>query len=534
MSDDSRWAPPVDGAEDDTAPLPEPPAVPSPGASAADERWSRPYQPVAPVQPPQAVPPRPSQAWVGTPMTSQQPFAAQQPPGADQQWSSPARPPLRPHSPVAPTPRPRSKRRLLAWLTVGGAAIVIAALVLTPVITQRTSIDTEMDVGYSGQAASTGHPSSDWSRGASVAWTLPIPLDSDRPESSYASLAHGTTLIIMSSNGTDSPQLVAYDVAGQAPQELWRLGADILIYSARELPLWGDVLLVDSNLIDVETGAAVAPPWSGYTRPRLIGDVVVACDWDGLCTAWASPTEQLWQSQLPAGVSLSNDAVGEGDDQWVIIRGYSADEMTLLNVHTGALSSFEVEPSYAVVDSGGPLIAASDGWAVIPDERDSMSLLAPDGSLIETFDIDYRRVTHGPQPILGPRRPTIDEIGRLWRDEMRTWGDGLIGFTGRDCDDMVMNNQKISMDGINTDYSLSYGYDGECTVELEGFILSTDRSIGLGFFDFEHHPFFADSATGSLVDVKKTQQLSEPTLVFDDLLVGVTDLGVVALTPSPS
>ncbi len=553
MSDDSKWAPPVDGVDDIAAPLPEPPAVfsPTPGepSSVADERWSHPDQPVPSAEPPRVGHEHPGSAaperediTPAVPTLRPNPGHAQSDPlvGAHQpldplqQWTSQISPAVNPFSTVAQKSGPHPNRRPRTWLTVGSAVIVIAVLVLTPFITRWTSIDREAAVGYSGTTASTGHPSSDWSHGVAVAWTLPIPLDSDRPTSTFASIANGTTLIVVSSDGSALPQLVAYDVAGATPQELWRLSADIVIYSSNELSLWGDLLLLDGYLIDIETGARIVSPWSADTRVKIVGDMAIACDWDGLCTGWASPTEQLWQRRLPTRASLSDDIVGEGDDQWTIVTDYSADMMLLFNIRTGETSSFEVKPDYAYLDSEGPIIAASDGWAVIPGEKDSMSLLAPDGSLIETFDIDYRRVTRGPRPVLGPRRPTIEEIGRQWRDEVRTWGDGLVGFTGENCEDMVMNNQKISIEGINSDYSLSYGYDGECTVELEGFVLSTDRSIGLGFYDFERHPFFADSATGSLVDVKKTRKLSEPTLVFDDLLVGVSGLGLVALTPSLS
>ena len=443
--------------------------------------------------------------------------------------------------------------RLLNKKVIIGAVLAVVALVLT-VPRLMASVPSFSSVtrgpiavqGYQGSATNTNVLSSDWAAGVSVAWTIPEPRTGIDKPSETTLFADGTTLYMVSrGDKSRSISIASIDVSSSEPTVLWtsndesmRLaysGSDFSIVSAWQ---W---IAVENILISKSTGIQTKAPWEDDHPVAMVDDILVTCSGHETCSGWTYSSgswERLWQSIT--GIQSRNASVAEWDGTRTIGTGEEASVLVpvdndrnpqIVNAHTGVVSTLGKEGR--LDDYNHPVLyPASDGILV---DKDSTTYEKFDTSG-KSLGTVKRRLMHI-IPAEDGRMPTLSEWEAFYESGRTPWTTGMLEATGDGCESLTVHTTggiaKYSAEGMA---GVSASTRPPCTFSPEHARASADgtaafiQKIGyksqvIYFFDMANNKAHTSAALSAAQNL---------TWVYDDLLVGLTDEGLIAFTPTSS
>ena len=569
MSNDfSRWAPPdadstpAPGSEPKTQSATEQPAdrAASTGASPVPDRFA-----------PATGQPEGTATGQSGVASSLKPVLGSLVTGATRTTATP-RPSASPHEASAPASAPRTGahpprrerdpqrlahkalyRRLLSTKVIIGVVLAVVVLVLalprfmayTPSFSGISKGPISVQ-GYKGSATNTNVLSSDWAAGVSVAWTIPEPRTGIDKPSETTLFADGTTLYMVSrGDKSRSISIASIDVSSSEPTVLWtsndesmRLaysGSDFSIVSAWQ---W---IAVENILISKSTGIQTKAPWEDDHPVAMVDDILVTCSGHETCSGWTYSSgswERLWQSIT--GIQSRNASVAEWDGTRTIGTGEEASVLVpvdndrnpqIVNAHTGVVSTLGKEGR--LDDYNHPVLyPASDGILV---DKDSTTYEKFDTSG-KSLGTVKRRLMHI-IPAEDGRMPTLSEWEAFYESGRTPWTTGMLEATGDGCESLTVHTTggiaKYSAEGMA---GVSASTRPPCTFSPEHARASADgtaafiQKIGyksqvIYFFDMANNKAHTSAALSAAQNL---------TWVYDDLLVGLTDEGLIAFTPTSS
>lgn len=569
MSNDfSRWAPP----DADSTPAPEAePTTQSTAEQPADRAASTGASPVPDRFAPATGQPEGTATGQSGVASSLKPVLGSLVTGATRATATP-RPSASPHEASAPASAPRTGarpprrerdpqrlahkalyRRLLSTKVIIGVVLAVVALVLalprfmayTPSFSGISKGPISVQ-GYKGSATNTNVLSSDWAAGVSVAWTIPEPRTGIDKPSETTLFADGTTLYMVSrGDKSRSISIASIDVSSSEPTVLWtsndesmRLaysGSDFSIVSAWQ---W---IAVENILISKSTGIQTKAPWEDDHPVAMVDDILVTCSGHETCSGWTYSSgswERLWQSIT--GIQSRNASVAEWDGTRTIGTGEEASVLVpvdndrnpqIVNAHTGVVSTLGKEGR--LDDYNHPVLyPASDGILV---DKDSTTYEKFDTSG-KSLGTVKRRLMHI-IPAEDGRMPTLSEWEAFYESGRTPWTTGMLEATGDGCESLTVHTTggiaKYSAEGMA---GVSASTRPPCTFSPEHARASADgtaafiQKIGyksqvIYFFDMANNKAHTSAALSAAQNL---------TWVYDDLLVGLTDEGLIAFTPTSS
>lgn len=569
MSNDfSRWAPPdadstpAPGSEPKTQSATEQPAdrAASTGASPVPDRFA-----------PATGQPEGTATGQSGVASSLKPVLGSLVTGATRATATP-RPSASPHEASAPASAPRTGarpprrerdpqrlahkalyRRLLSTKVIIGVVLAVVALVLalprfmayTPSFSGISKGPISVQ-GYKGSATNTNVLSSDWAAGVSVAWTIPEPRTGIDKPSETTLFADGTTLYMVSrGDKSRSISIASIDVSSSEPTVLWtsndesmRLaysGSDFSIVSAWQ---W---IAVENILISKSTGIQTKAPWEDDHPVAMVDDILVTCSGHETCSGWTYSSgswERLWQSIT--GIQSRNASVAEWDGTRTIGTGEEASVLVpvdndrnpqIVNAHTGVVSTLGKEGR--LDDYNHPVLyPASDGILV---DKDSTTYEKFDTSG-KSLGTVKRRLMHI-IPAEDGRMPTLSEWEAFYESGRTPWTTGMLEATGDGCESLTVHTTggiaKYSAEGMA---GVSASTRPPCTFSPEHARASADGTAAfvqkIGYK--EQTVYFFDMANNKAHTSAELTAAQNLTWVYDDLLVGLTDEGLIAFTPTSS
>lgn len=484
-----------------------------------------------------------------TPRPSASPHEASAPASAPRKG---ARPPRRKRDPQR-LARNALYERLLNKKVIIGAVLAVVALVLAlprlmasvPSFSSVTRGPIAVQ-GYKGSATNTNVLSSDWAAGVSVAWTIPEPRTGIDKPSETTLFADGTTLYMVSrGDKSRSISIASIDVSSSEPTVLWtsndesmRLaysGSDFSIVSAWQ---W---IAVENILISKSTGIQTKAPWEDDHPVAMVDDILVTCSGHETCSGWTYSSgswERLWQSIT--GIQSRNASVAEWDGTRTIGTGEEASVLVpvdndrnpqIVNAHTGVVSTLGKEGR--LDDYNHPVLyPASDGILV---DKDSTTYEKFDTSG-KSLGTVKRRLMHI-IPAEDGRMPTLSEWEAFYESGRTPWTTGMLEATGDGCESLTVHTTggiaKYSAEGMA---GVSASTRPPCTFSPEHARASADGTAAfvqkIGYK--EQTVYFFDMANNKAYTSAELTAAQNLTWVYDDLLVGLTDEGLIAFTPTSS
>lgn len=546
MSNDfSRWAPP--GTESTPTPGVEPKtqstAEQSQGSAAGNSGVASSLKPVLGSLVTGAT------RTTATPRSSASRDKASSPASAPQKG---LRPPRRERDPQR-LARNAMYERLLNKKVIIGAVLAVVVLVLAvprlmayaPSFSSVTRGPIAVQ-GYKGSATNTNVLSSDWAAGVSAAWVLADPRSGIEKSSETTLFVDGTTLYMVSrGDKSRSVSIAAIDVSSSEPTVLWTSNDESmrLAYSGSDFSIvssW-QWIAVENILISKSTGIQTKAPWEDDHPVAMVDDVLVTCSGHETCSGWTYSSgswERLWQSIT--GIQSRNASVAKWEGTRAIGTGEEASALVpvdndrnpqIINAHTGVVSTLGKEGR--LDDYNHPVLyPASDGILVDKDSK-TFEKFDTSGKSLGTVK---RRLMHI-IPAEDGRMPTVSEWEAFYDSGRTPWTTGMLEATGDGCESLTVHTTggiaKYSADGMA---GISMSTRPPCTFSPTHARASTDgtaafiqkngyKSQTIYFFDMANNKAYTST------ELTAAQNL---TWVFDDLLVGVTDQGLIAFTPTSS
>lgn len=443
-------------------------------------------------------------------------------------------------------------RKKKAGLIITAGLAVIALLFALPrfiaVIPQPAATPVASQ-GYKGSATNTNILSSEWAAGVSVAWTVPEPRTGIDKPSETTLFVDGTTLYMVSRDHTShSISLAAIDVSSSEPTVLWTSndGSMEIPYSGSNFSIVsvGEWLAVENILISKSTGIQTQAPWEDGHPVAMVDDVLVTCSGMETCAGWKQESgswTQQWHSitgKQSRNSSLSRwdgpRTIGTGDEASALVPVDDYRNPQIVNVHTGVVTTFGQEGRLAKARSYSydALYPASDGLIV-----------RKNATLLEKFDMSGNSLgTFGPRlkyiiPAEDGGMPTVSEWEAFYDSGRTPWTTGMLEATGDRCQTLTVHTTggvaKYSAEGL---VGVSSSTRTPCSFSPTHARASADGTAAfiqnIGYK--EHTVYFFDMANNKAHTSAPLRAAQNLTWVFDDLLVGLTDEGLIAFTPTSS
>lgn len=475
--------------------------------------------------------------------------------------SSPASPPRKGARPPRTRTNPeriaghqayvRLQRKKAALIVAASLAVIALLFALPRVIAAipKPAAQPVASQGYKGSATNTNVLSSEWAAGVSVAWTVPEPRSGiDKPFETTL-FADGTTLYIVSrDHHSYSISLAAIDVSSSEPTVLWTSndGSMEIPYSGADFSIVsvGEWLAVENILISKSTGIQTQAPWEDGHPIAMVDDILVTCSGMETCAGWKQESgswTQQWQSitgKQSRNSSLSRwdgpRTIGTGEEASALVPVDDYRNPQIVNVHTGVVTTFGQEGrlAHARSYSYDALYPASDGLIV-----------RKNATLLEKFDMSGNSLgTFGPSlkhiiPAEDGRMPTLSEWDAFFDSGRTPWTTGMLEATGDGCQTLTVHTSggvaKYSAEGL---VGVSSSTRPPCSFSPTHARASADGTaafiLNIGYK--EQTVYFFDMANNKAHTSAELRAARNHTWVYDDLLVGLTDEGLIAFTPTSS
>ena len=443
-------------------------------------------------------------------------------------------------------------QRKKAALIVAAILAVIALLFALPRFITAIPQPTAKPVasqGYKGSATNTNVLSSDWAAGVSVAWTLPEPRTGIDNPSETTLFADGTTLYMVSrDHHSYSISLAAIDVSSSEPAVLWTSndGSMQIPYSGTDFSIVsvGEWLAIENVLISKSTGIQTQAPWEDGHPITMVDDILVTCSGMETCAGWKQESgswTQQWQSitgKQSRNSSLSRwdgpRTIGTGEEASALVPVDDYRNPQIVNVHTGVVTTFGQEGRLANARSYSydALYPAADGLIV----RKNATLLEKfdmSGNSLGTFGRSLKYII----PAEDGRMPTLSDLEAFFTSGKTPWTTGMMEASGDKCEVLTLHTTAgaatYSAEGMK---GIADSYGSFCQFAPTHARASADGTAAfvqkIGYK--EQTVYFFDMANNKAYTSTDLTAAQNLTWVYDDLLVGLTDEGLIAFTPTSS
>lgn len=487
-----------------------------------------------------------------TPRSSASPHKASSPASAPRKG---LRPPRRTRDPQR-LARNALYRRLLSTKVIIGAVLAVVVLVLAvprlmanaPSFSSISSGPISVQ-GYKGSATNTNVLSSEWAAGVSVAWVLADPRsDMGQEHRTQTRLfADGTTIYMASLSDTNrSFSIAAIDVSSSTPSVLWtssdasvRLTPNTSNFSIVSAGQW---LIVGNILVSKSTGIQAEGPWEDDQPMAMVDDILVTCSDYETCSGWTYSSgswERLWQSITGHQSNHSKarelevpPTIGSGEDASVIVPVDDYRNLQIVNAHTGVVTTLGAEGRFKQRSSLTALYPTADGL-IVDKKANQLEKYDVTGTLISAFNRNTKNKVYTDDGAV----PTLSDLEAFFTSGKTPWTTGMMEASGDKCEVLTLHTtagaatySAEGMKGIADSYgSFCQFAPTHARASADGaaaFVQKTGyKEQSVYFFDMANNKAYTST------DLTAAQNL---TWVYDDLLVGLTDEGLIAFTPTSS
>lgn len=572
MSNDfSRWAPP----DADSTPAPDgEPKTQSTTEQPADRAASTGASPVPDRFAPATGQPEGTATGQSSVASSLKPVLGSLVTGATRTTATP-RPSASPHEASAPASAPRTGarpprrecdpqrlahkalyRRLLSTKVIIGAVLAVVVLVLalprfmayTPSFSgiSRGPISVQ---GYKGSATNTNVLSSDWAAGVSAAWVLADPRSDVGQEHRTRTrlFADGTTIYMVSLSDTNSSfSIAAIDVSSSTPTVLWtssdgsvRMTPDTSNFSIVSAGQW---LIIGNILVSKSTGIQAEGPWEDDQPMALVDDVLVTCSGHETCSGWTYSSgswERLWQAITGRQSEHSKvrqlevpPTIGSGENASVIVPVDDYRNLQIVNARTGVVTTLGAEGRFKQRSSLTALYPTADGL-IVDKKANQLEKYDATGTFISAFDRTIKNKVYTDDGTV----PTLSDLEAFFTSGKTPWTTGMMEAGGDKCEVLTLHTTAgaatYSAEGMK---GIADGYGSFCLFAPTHARASADGAAAFvqktGYK--EQSVYFFDMANNKVYTSTELTAAQNLTWVYDDLLVGVTDEGLIAFTPTSS
>ena len=487
-----------------------------------------------------------------TPRSSASPHKASSPASAPRKG---LRPPHRTRDPQR-LARNALYRRLLSTKVIIGAVLAVVVLVLAlprlmanaPSFSSISSGPISVQ-GYKGSATNTNVLSSEWAAGVSVAWVLADPRsDMGQEHRTQTRLfADGTTIYMASLSDTNrSFSIAAIDVSSSTPSVLWtssdasvRLTPNTSNFSIVSAGQW---LIVGNILVSKSTGIQAEGPWEDDQPMAMVDDILVTCSDYETCSGWTYSSgswERLWQSITGHQSNHSKarelevpPTIGSGEDASVIVPVDDYRNLQIVNAHTGVVTTLGAEGRFKQRSSLTALYPTADGL-IVDKKANQLEKYDVTGTLISAFNRNTKNKVYTDDGTV----PTLSDLEAFFTSGKTPWTTGMMEASGDKCEVLTLHTTAgaatYSAEGMK---GIADSYGSFCQFAPTHARASADGTAAfvqkIGYK--EQTVYFFDMANNKAYTSTDLTAAQNLTWVYDDLLVGLTDEGLIAFTPTSS
>ena len=451
-------------------------------------------------------------------------------------------------TPAAPARTSRKRRRSLIAAAVCAALVIVVAVAVHVMGKQRERRFLDMEpqsgpaplaepVGYSGEARATGAPSPAWARGVATAWRIDEELDETFPEYDARLAVEGSRMYVVAESSVR-----AYDISGPQPALLWS-SPHVSHGSAKKPVVWGDRLVVGVAVFATEKGQELAslPTEIEGTAIGVVDSVLLVCGgYANECTGVDVSFKKLWIARMPDRLGeIVFQATRAGGRSWIHLgpSDYRLSH-TIVEARTGTKATLALEEK-----EYSRIFPAANGWLVKGDNRGAFMTADADGTVRQTFTLAKGDPAAGGQPVVPGGQPTVEQWERYYGSADASWALGVLGATGEECRTLTFGDSSVDLisDRVRSAYGRFQGHEEDpCWVKTP-FSASPDASVLFypesryqdpgGVPETVNRFYFVAVKEGYLVRLDPSQDVRAGVLAFDDLYVGMTPRGIVAITP---
>lgn len=446
--------------------------------------------------------------------------------------------------------------RLLDKKVIIGAVLAVVALVLAlprimasaPSFSSVTKRPITVQ-GYQGSATNTNVLSSDWAAGVSPAWVLADPRADVKQENRTRTrlFADGTTIYMVSLSDTNrSFSIAAIDVSSSTPSVLWtssdgsvRMTPDTSNFSIVSAGQW---LIVGNILVSKSTGIQAEGPWEDDQPMALVDDVLVTCSGHETCSGWTYSSgswERLWQSITGRQSEHSEvrqlevpPTIGSGEDASVIVPVDDYRNLQIVNARTGVVTTLGAEGRFKQRSSLTALYPTADGL-IVDKKANQLEKYDATGTFISAFDRTTKNKVYTDDGTV----PTLSDLEAFFTSGKTPWTTGMMEASGDKCEVLTLHTtagaSTYSAEGMK---GIADSYGNFCQFAPTHARASTDGSAAFVQQTRykEQAVYFFDMANNKAYTSTELTAAQNLTWVYDDLLVGLTDEGLIAFTPTSS
>ena len=356
--------------------------------------------------------------------------------------------------------------------------------------------------GRDGKPASLGTSSGpawtkSWLNGYEEVWALDAPKKEPGSEGSVSVEHAGDKLVRAVSRG-NSVHAEVFSLTNDTPALLWEEDFEFRT-EYYYIDVWQGKLIEDDELVDLSSQKHEKAPWKSGAKVSLKGENAISCE-GATCTMWSSPSQRVWQKKLPFDDPGSENAfISPRFDHYAIASISQGRKTQYLHVD---LTTGQASPIEGVSMDTSPT-AMKDGWMIFDSHPsssgrpDSVTLINPDGSVKETFEVgvpeDFTDYPWSPQTL------TLDQVRAWFKNGDTSWAPSTysINKDDKECRSITVAGQRIDLGEYNSQASkLPGGCYGITTHVIHQ---SGDGEIGVFFehkSDDEEVLHLIDMSTG--------------------------------------
>ncbi len=304
----------------------------------------------------------------------------------------------------------------------------------------------------------------------------------------------------------------------------------------------GQWLVVGNILVSKSTGIQAEGPWEDDQPMALVDDVLVTCSGYETCSGWTYSSgswERLWQAITGRQADHSKarqlavpPTIGSGEDASVIVPVDDYRNLQIVNARTGVVTTLGAEGRFKQPSNLISLYPTADGL-IVEKKTNMLEKYDATGTFISAFDRNTKNKVYTDDGDV----PTLSDLEAFFTSGKTPWTTGMMEASGDRCEVLTLQStagaRTYSAEGMK---GVADSFGSFCQFAPTHARASADGTAAFvqktGYK--EQAVYFFDMVNNKAYTSTELTAAQNLTWVFDDLLVGVTDEGLIAFTPTSS